>query len=278
MGSCCEQRLPAFRTLTTGTLERIQEYHGMSLLKYYKDGANYRERFEWLDQEMVKYRQNSEIRRKFENDKKKIAGHYDNFHKPLLNQLRSVHDRRESVLESNLKEIEGMIDDLKETEESLKNAIREKTCKLEKEYTRWTVDDTVQWVSMINQSHFRAPNYRSFIRELVRMEIDGLQLGELDNKFALSAAGLKSNKDQAIIRREINRVTSKQCGGSEEPSQNICGICVDNTINTVMIPCGHQYHCITCTRKSTAHKMNCPICRQPVTRVLQTYMAGFSSR
>merc|ERR1719295_1784218 len=97
-------------------------------------------------------------------------------------------------------------DDLKMTEESLKKATWKNMVELEKGYLRWSVDETVEWISMINQSHFSAPKYECFIENVRRMEINGRQLEELDNKFALELAGLGTFADQQIIRTHVFRI------------------------------------------------------------------------
>jgi len=46
-----------------------------------------------------------------------------------------------------------------------------------------------------------------------------------------------------------------------------CKICMDNQINTVLIPCGHRVACISCGSALDS----CPMCRVLITGALQTY-------
>ena len=141
----------------------------------------------------------------------------------------------------------------------------------EREHREWTVDDTVQWILMIEKAHFRASKYTAFIQKLREMGIDGAQLVELNNKFALNVAGLTADNEQYILRKHINRIVDCKSGAEY---QNICGICVKNKVSTAMVPCGHQYHCSECVGKGRVRK--CPICRKPVTQIIKTFMSGFS--
>ena len=48
-------------------------------------------------------------------------------------------------------------------------------------------------------------------------------------------------------------------------------ICMDRTIDSAFIPCGHQTACVECARRLEGP---CPICREPIADLLQTFLAG----
>jgi hypothetical protein len=54
----------------------------------------------------------------------------------------------------------------------------------------------------------------------------------------------------------------------EYDEDGICKICMENPIDTVMVECGHQVICYTC---SPLVGSICPLCRQPIIRVMKTY-------
>jgi len=54
-----------------------------------------------------------------------------------------------------------------------------------------------------------------------------------------------------------------------EEDGKLCKICFDNEINTVLLDCGHQCCCTTCATQLS----DCPICRQPIARIVTTYTA-----
>lgn len=62
------------------------------------------------------------------------------------------------------------------------------------------------------------------------------------------------------------------------PPINDCKICMDNTINSAFIPCGHRFACYACAelwrRSDDSHNgdgFNCPLCRQAIREVLRTF-------
>ncbi len=57
---------------------------------------------------------------------------------------------------------------------------------------------------------------------------------------------------------------------------DLCSICMDHPIDSALIPCGHQCACIECARR--LHERGpCPICRERIADVLQTFLAAASS-
>ncbi len=51
----------------------------------------------------------------------------------------------------------------------------------------------------------------------------------------------------------------------------LCIICCDRERNTITVPCGHPYACVTCVL--AARPTQCPICRVALTAVMRTYHA-----
>merc|ERR1740123_2327272 len=54
----------------------------------------------------------------------------------------------------------------------------------------------------------------------------------------------------------------------------MCGLCMVKVVDSVYLPCGHQFSCFGCAAKYKTKK--CPLCRTKCNRICQTYMAGFS--
>eukprot|EP01084_Bolivina_argentea_P035785 66288_1 len=61
-----------------------------------------------------------------------------------------------------------------------------------------------------------------------------------------------------------------------EEKRNLCGICVDHTVNSVITPCGHQFCCYSCSQHIMNTNRECPVCRQKIYKIYETFMAGFS--
>jgi len=61
--------------------------------------------------------------------------------------------------------------------------------------------------------------------------------------------------------------TEKETGPIRE--EDLCKICFDRSIDTVMIPCGHMVVCRFCGKKVK----DCPICRKPFDGIIRTFKA-----
>eukprot|EP00466_Bigelowiella_natans_P017066 jgi/Bigna1/91762/estExt_fgenesh1_pg.C_1170029 len=55
----------------------------------------------------------------------------------------------------------------------------------------------------------------------------------------------------------------------EGDRRQLCVVCQENTADAVLLSCRHLYTCVSCTRR--LHPRNCPICRQPIKRVIKVY-------
>eukprot|EP01083_Nonionella_stella_P217887 781864_1 len=107
-----------------------------------------------------------------------------------------------------------------------------------------------------------------FFKQITRLNANGSQLQEMSGELFLTMAGLPK-QDQCVLVKNIERITKKR----NPQKNNKCGFCTINTIDTVMIPCGHQFSCDECRKKREIRR--CPICRNPVNQIVKTYMAGF---
>jgi len=54
-----------------------------------------------------------------------------------------------------------------------------------------------------------------------------------------------------------------------------CVICMENTVDTVLVPCGHICSCMMCSTRMSP--ITCPICKGPVQKVIRTYDATFKT-
>lgn len=62
---------------------------------------------------------------------------------------------------------------------------------------------------------------------------------------------------------------------SSSPSDNngnLCCICAEKEINTVIIPCGHMVYCSKCSKNLTIN--TCPYCRRENIKIMTTYKSG----
>ena len=54
-----------------------------------------------------------------------------------------------------------------------------------------------------------------------------------------------------------------------EDSEEQCKICMDATIDCVLLECGHMVTCTKCGKQIT----DCPICRQHISRIVHVFKA-----
>jgi len=56
---------------------------------------------------------------------------------------------------------------------------------------------------------------------------------------------------------------------NNELERHLCKICYEREINTVMLNCNHRAVCARCLDQVST----CPLCRAPITKIIQTYNA-----
>ena len=93
-----------------------------------------------------------------------------------------------------------------------------------------------------------------------------------DPEYGEWAASLENPSKLMVDFQEY--VRRRQRRRPRETSDDTCSICLDRTIDSAFIPCGHQAACVKCARRLEGP---CPICREPIADALQTFLAGASS-
>eukprot|EP01083_Nonionella_stella_P092276 258270_1 len=162
--------------------------------------------------------------------------------------------------------------------------------RFELNYLQWTLDDAVQWIISIQNFYFSNDKFNPFIETLKTHRFVGKNLNELRAPFTLNVMGLNHFEDQQLLIKNINRImnkarrtsythTQKQTIFDSTPSTasaasqgNLCCICAENEINTVIIPCGHMVYCSNCSKKLTIN--SCPTCRGKDVKIMITYKSG----
>jgi len=58
-----------------------------------------------------------------------------------------------------------------------------------------------------------------------------------------------------------------------DKSKQVCAICMEYKIRTVIVECGHSYMCISCAKKTAAQKNGhfCAICLKPISRIITVF-------
>lgn len=53
--------------------------------------------------------------------------------------------------------------------------------------------------------------------------------------------------------------------------ENLCRICYDKDIETVLVPCGHQCACLACAQQVKQRSNQCPFCKNRIERIVKVY-------
>ena len=73
-------------------------------------------------------------------------------------------------------------------------------------------------------------------------------------------------KQNEILKQQIQELSQRL---EKEEERDMCRICYEREIDTVLLDCAHRVMCFRCA--SNIHQ--CPVCRQDIARVLKTYQA-----
>ena len=86
----------------------------------------------------------------------------------------------------------------------------------------------------------------------------------------VSTAHLLEKRD--LIQR-VNTLIQNVRGELRDAEDDnlLCKVCVESTINCVLLECGHYCLCLTCAETIKRSTKECPICRQPIIRIVHTF-------
>lgn len=114
------------------------------------------------------------------------------------------------------------------------------------------------------------------IKDGVRVELNGTKISKkllrLPRRGPLSITDLKillnrpspTVVDKPLIDHSADKMDDADTGTNDE-----CSICLDNQIDTALVPCGHMAFCYNCA--CSLIEKSCPICRVVFDRALKIY-------
>ena len=82
-----------------------------------------------------------------------------------------------------------------------------------------------------------------------------------------------SLQDPSKAMIDFHKTVKRRRKRPREVGDDRCSICMDGNVDSAFIPCDHMTACLSCAPRLTA----CPICREPIADVLQTFMAAAST-
>jgi hypothetical protein len=61
--------------------------------------------------------------------------------------------------------------------------------------------------------------------------------------------------------------------GNATKTASECKVCLEETVNCVVLPCRHTCMCYTCANLCQNAKGECPICRSNIDEIIQIYLS-----
>ncbi|KAM8822165.1 E3 ubiquitin-protein ligase rififylin [Synchiropus picturatus] len=101
-------------------------------------------------------------------------------------------------------------------------------------------------------------------------DIEDLSVRQLKEILARNFVNYKGCCEKWELMERVSRLYQDQLdlrGGSGEPEENLCRICMDSPIDCVLLECGHMITCTKCGKRMS----ECPICRQYVIRAVHVF-------
>jgi hypothetical protein len=100
-------------------------------------------------------------------------------------------------------------------------------------------------------------------KKLKKLEFKNNQQNESNDLKTLQN---DEDKDEIIKNLKIQLEELKQKYESEV-TKNICKICLEQEINTIILDCCHRFVCYDCS----FHCKSCPLCKGPIKNLLKTF-------
>jgi hypothetical protein len=145
------------------------------------------------------------------------------------------------------------------------------------------VDITNSFNSMNNYANFSTDKYKVFYSGNnnifgstdINSNADPYKIfyGNNNNIDTISNNVINESKITKIkIKVPDEDLNEKEINPDHYKEEEICSICMERKIITVIVDCGHRCLCVTCSRKYQ-HQQNpqCPMCRKNITHIIKTY-------
>ncbi|KAJ1982905.1 hypothetical protein H4R35_000031 [Dimargaris xerosporica] len=75
------------------------------------------------------------------------------------------------------------------------------------------------------------------------------------------------------VERLVNNTRAELAAYIQEKDSDdhLCRLCFDAVINCVLLECGHMATCMSCAKQLQSTSQDCPICRQPIVRIVHVF-------
>jgi len=89
---------------------------------------------------------------------------------------------------------------------------------------------------------------------------------KLESSISFNSQQSLSSLSSSITNWSTDNELDESSSGNEK-FDNLCKVCYDQPINSVLLRCGHVAICFECSK----HLDKCPICRSEIQEVIQTF-------
>ena len=137
-------------------------------------------------------------------------------------------------------------------------------------YEKWSTDDVIAWIKLIESRKFNA-GYDSFFDKIKICQIDGSKMMDLINDICLKLMGLNDDDIEVLSKN----VKDLMMTNNEGKNKSICTMCIVDKIDTMILPCCHQTWCWKCCQESRMKFVQCPVCRVDIEEIVKAHMSGF---
>lgn len=144
----------------------------------------------------------------------------------------------------------------------------------------WRLDPPMHWEGSSGACEFTSVNTSQILSEAARdvaASTEPEEVSQLTTAIAEKLREVAQMRQRLRCLRNVNPAGA-DAGGSvgfeltnKGDDESSCVICVEATRNSVILWCGHQALCIQCARLLYGRNAPCPICRETIHQVQQTF-------
>eukprot|EP00163_Fabomonas_tropica_P001119 TRINITY_DN10851_c0_g1_i1.p1 TRINITY_DN10851_c0_g1~~TRINITY_DN10851_c0_g1_i1.p1 ORF type:complete len:368 (+),score=37.66 TRINITY_DN10851_c0_g1_i1:30-1106(+) len=90
--------------------------------------------------------------------------------------------------------------------------------------------------------------------------------------MSVQSTGPFGSSSAAESGGDTTTTTGSAAGQSSSNGRELCCICMNNAVNTVILECHHSVLCLDCAKSLMASKIKeCPVCRQEIKEIMEIY-------
>ncbi|KAI9491507.1 hypothetical protein BDB00DRAFT_874238 [Zychaea mexicana] len=97
-----------------------------------------------------------------------------------------------------------------------------------------------------------------------------LKANFVEQSHVLEKSDLVSRVERLANERK-KELADREGGSAAVSDDSLCRICCDSQQNCVFLDCGHMVTCMDCGKQLVSSKNECPICREPILKLVHVF-------